>query len=172
MRNTQKVDRPVAQHNVWTLEKLEKRTASERHQLYKNAAPQGGPDAEELLRLIEGAGLPYSDDVALRNRDPIAEKIAEIAYSEEARAAMLEAVAAGRPPMAGLDPLLSQALGADYGRHNISTKFAARIVAERMGQLGYRKTGKKAVLPAGCVAKTADLMTADAAEQVAENADA
>lgn len=146
----------------WTLEKLERLTSSQRHQLYMNALSSTDPIGVELLSLLAGSGLPYSDDSALRGEDPVAVKIAEIAYSPEGSDRMRQAIDQELPPMAGLDPMLSAALGGDYGSHNRSTTFAGRIAAERMEQLGFRRTGKKVALPGGCIAKRAEFMTAPA----------
>jgi hypothetical protein len=143
--------------NPWTIEKLKAKTPSERLTLYKNAVKLGDA-GKELISLLDEAGLPYSDDESLKGSDPLTLKIADIAFSPEGTAAMRDAIDKGMPPMAGLDPLLSEAVGNDYGPHNSSTNWAGRIAAERMERLGFRKTGKKATLPSGCIARTAEVM--------------
>ncbi|MEQ1492405.1 MAG: hypothetical protein ABL932_17820, partial [Terricaulis sp.] len=141
---------------MWTLENLKARSPAERHRIYMNACAKAHtPEGAQLKQLLEQSGLPYSDDAALKNDDPITIKMTEIIFSPEGRQAALAATAAGEAAMAGIDPLLQQALGVDYGAHNMGTNTAGSIVAVLMRQLGFEAAGKKA-LPAGCVAKTAE----------------
>jgi hypothetical protein len=78
----------------------------------------------------------------------------EVIYSNGGRAAALAATKAGLPAMAGIDPMLQEALGSDYGPHNMGTHTAGGIVGELMQSLGYKNVGQKP-LPDHCVAKTA-----------------
>lgn len=55
--------------------------------------------------------------------------------------------------MAGVDPMLSAALGSQYGGHD-TTSWAGTLVAEVMAEAGYIQTRKKP-MPEGSVAKTA-----------------
>ena len=55
--------------------------------------------------------------------------------------------------MAGVDPLLQEKLGKEYGQRD-STTWAGTFVAEEIEAEGWMRSGRKS-LPAGCVAKTA-----------------
>ena len=86
--------------------------------------------------------------------DPITLRMEQIINSPQGRQAAMAAAAAGLPAMAGIDPLLSTALGADYGKHNFATATAGDLVAKLMRSLGYTEAGSRS-LPTHCVAKTA-----------------
>ena len=140
---------------AWDLDRLKAMSIHERGDLYKNASRLGHtPDGAALKKLIEEAGLPFSDSACLTNDDPITIKMYEIIFSKEGREAALAATADGLPAMAGVDPMLQTALGVDYGAHNMGTATAGGLVADLMLSLGYKKAGSKP-LPAHCVAKTA-----------------
>lgn len=140
----------------WTLERLKALSAIERNTLYKRACEKAHtPEGAALKKVIEEAGLPYSDDTSLNWEDPITLKMYDIIHSKEGQEAALAATAAGEAAMAGVDPLLQAALGVDYGPHNQGTNTAGSIVAHLMRSLGYVNGGKKA-LPAHCRAKTAE----------------
>jgi hypothetical protein len=81
-------------------------------------------------------------------------KIWEIVHSSEGIEAMKKAVADGWPPLSGVDPILHQTLGADYGAHNLATATAGDFVVKEMRRLGYKDTGKSGKLPDHCKAKT------------------
>lgn len=138
-----------------TREDLRSYPLQKRAALYQSACRLGHtPEGAQLKKLIEEAGLPYSEDRCLTNDDPIAIKMYEVIHSAEGRTASLAAVKAGLPAMAGIDPLLQIALGVDYGPHNMATVTAGSLVGDLMTEMGYKK-GKQAKLPAHCVAKTA-----------------
>jgi hypothetical protein len=139
----------------WTLEELKGMSVHQRAELYKNAARLGHtPEGAELKAQIEAAGLPYSDDVALKGDDPITLAMIKVVYSPEGREAAVSSTKAGEAAMAGVDPLLQVALGVDYGPHNFGTNRAGEIVGALMRSLGYKK-GPDKDLPSHCVAKTA-----------------
>jgi hypothetical protein len=93
--------------------------------------------------------------------DPIALKMKDIIFSSEGRKAAVEAAKADLPAMAGIDPLLSAALGSDYGKHNFATATAGDFVAKLMrDELGYTEGKKGVPLPSHCVAKTGILWIA------------
>jgi hypothetical protein len=66
----------------------------------------------------------------------------EVIYSNGGRAAALAATKAGLPAMAGIDPMLQEALGSDYGPHNMGTHTAGGIVGELMQSLATKTSGK------------------------------
>lgn len=139
----------------WTLDELKALSVHDRATVYKNASRLAHtPEGAALKKLIEEAGLPFSDDACLTMDDPITIKMHEIIHSPEGRAAVVKATKDGLPAIAGVDPLLQVALGVDYGAHNMGTTTAGSLVGELMQSLGYKKAGKKS-LPEHCVAKTA-----------------
>ena len=96
--------------------------------------------------------------------DPITLKMKEIIHSPEGQAAAVAAAKDGLPAMAGIDPMLSTALGDDYGKHNLATATAGDFIANLMRSLGYKEGGTRK-LPSHCVAKTAMLWISAAEPQ-------
>jgi len=140
---------------AWTLNELKAMPVHQRAELYKNACRLGHtPGGAGLKKLIEEAGLPFSEEAALTGDDPITLKMIEVIYSDVGRAAALKWHADGWPAMAGIDPLLQEAFGVDYGPHNRGTIKAGEITGALMRSLGYQK-GAERELPEHCVAKTA-----------------
>ena len=89
--------------------------------------------------------------------DPLVQAIAAVVHSAEGRAVCEQAVAEGQPAIAGVDPLIADRLGVDYGAHNMTTNAAGWLVAELMRGLGYRSLGKAGKTPKGCVAGSGTL---------------
>lgn len=139
----------------WRLEELAAMSVHKRADLYRNACRLGHTtEGAALKKLLEDAGLPFSEEGCLSSDDPIYLKMRGLIESKDGREAAVAAVEAGLPAMAGIDPMLQVLLGSDYGSHNMGTQTAGSIVAEVMRSLGYKKTGE-APLPPNCVAKTA-----------------
>jgi hypothetical protein len=139
---------------VWTKQKLAALSPRDRENLWKNARRRTTPAATALVKMIEDSGLPYSEAKCPTLDDPLAIAIYDVVFSREGRAAAVNAVEGGLPPLAGIDPLLSEKLGVDYGAHNMTTATAGGFIAQLMRSLGYKEVGKNAPLPAGSVAKT------------------
>jgi hypothetical protein len=139
----------------YTAEKIKAMSVHDRHTIWKRARPRTDPEAKEVTKLIEESGLPYSEEACLRGDDPVTLEIWRIV--NENSTAMIEATEKGLPAICGVDRLLSEALGVDYGGHNMATATAGSMVAERMRQLGYRNSGKKGKMPPGSIAKTAEI---------------
>jgi hypothetical protein len=137
--------------------KLRGMTVHERHQIWINARRIDSAEARELIRMIEGLGLPYSEEGSLKYDDPIILKMYEIIHSAQGKTAAIEATKEGRPALEGIDPLLSAALGVDYGSHNDGTINAGYLVAQMMRSQGYQLSGRKGKLPPTCIAKTAEI---------------
>jgi hypothetical protein len=83
---------------------------------------------------------------------PVILRIEEIVTSAVGRAAAKQAADNGRPALEGVDSMLREALGDDYGPFE-PTSWAGTFVATEMRKLGYKKEGKRR-LPTGCVAKS------------------
>jgi hypothetical protein len=106
-----------------------------------------------IIELIEASGLDYRAHESVRLDDAIGRAMRKIIFSPEGTAAAFRAAERGEPALAGVDPLLRNALGADYGKHNEATVQAGFLIADLMRQAGYREGAPKP-LPAGCVAKS------------------
>ena len=127
----------------WTRSSLAARTPQERHAIWKRARQLRTADGNQLAREIERLGLPYEDPGQLAEDDPLRQTIAEIIGSPEGRSACIEATLDGLPAIAGIDPLLHEALGRDYRLNDRAIATAARLTAEVMDQLGYAPAGDK-----------------------------
>ena len=138
---------------VWTDDKLTALSAAERANLRTNAAKSKAPGAAALVLQIDALGLPVSYG-GMSKDDPIYAELEGLIWSEPFKDAALQAVADGLPAMAGVDPLLQEAMGSRYHADNQGTNNAGSIVGEVMRNAGYSKVGE-ASLPSGCVAKTA-----------------
>lgn len=141
---------------TWTHDELAKLPQERRAAMYDNALRVGGPDGEALAKLIEESGLGYRNPNCPDERDPITRKINDVVCSEKGREAALLAADQGLPAMAGIDPLLQEALGPDYGKHNLTTAIAGDRVAYLMREMGFREDGSRP-LPEACKARTAML---------------
>jgi len=98
-----------------------------------------------------------ADAGSLKGDDPLVLAMADIVNSPECREACVLAVENGWPAIAGADPYLAKAFKAEYGKHNMATNWAGRLVANVMRNMGYRMVGKMASLPPGCVAQSGEL---------------
>ena len=139
----------------YDLEKLAAMPAHHRAELYKNASRLAHTrEGAALKRLIEEAGLPFSDSKPLSMDEPVTAKMWDVINSEQGKRLAVEATERGLPALALIDPLLQAALGVDYGAHNQATNRAGILVGDLMISKGYKHAGVKK-LPPGCVAKTA-----------------
>lgn len=137
----------------WTVERLRNLSLKEREAVFDNARRLGGTEAEEIVRLLVENDLLVREGGGLSRDHPVIQQMEEIIRSPRGRLAAKKAADAGEPAMAGIDPLLSAALGSAYGEHD-TTSWAGTIIAEIMADAGYIQT-RKAPLPPTCVAKTA-----------------
>ena len=137
----------------WTRSGLAARTPQERHAIWKRARRLRTADGNQLAREIERLGLPYEAPTGLAEDDPLHRRIADIVASPQARSGCIEATLDGLPAIAGVDPLLHDALGPDYRKSDEAVAAAAALVAELMRSLGYVEAGSKA-LPARYVARS------------------
>src|SRR5580693_2044032 len=127
----------------WTRSKLAARTAQERYAIWKRARMLRTADGNQLAREIERLGLPYAEPGQLGEEDPLRATMKTIIGSPEARAACIEATLDGLPAIAGVDPLLHEALGPAYRKSDEAIATAAALVAELMTGLGYVEAGAK-----------------------------
>ena len=135
------------------LNRIIKMSVGDRNVLWENAKRKGGTEALRIIELIESSGLDYGRSESVKLDSPIGKAIERLIFSAEGRTAALRAVQEGLPPLAALDPLLQEALGADYGPHNEATIQAGYLIANLMRQLGFEASGPGR-LPTNCVART------------------
>ena len=127
----------------WTRTSLASRTAQERYAIWKKARMLRTADGNQLAREIERLGLPYAEPGHLPEADPLRETMKAIIASPEAKSACVEATLDGLPAIAGVDPLLHEALGPTYRRSDEAIATAGALVAELMTSLGYKEAGVK-----------------------------
>lgn len=137
----------------WTKEKIEALPPQKRESLFDNARNKGTPDAFHIINLMVEHDLLVRPGGGLPRDHPTIQEIEEIIHSDKGRLAGKQASDQGLPAMAGVDQMLSAALGTRYGGHD-TTSWAGTFMAEVMEEAGYVQTKKK-IMPADCVAKTA-----------------
>lgn len=137
----------------WTKEKIEALSPEKREALFDNARAKGTPEAKQIIDLMVEHDLLVRSGGGLPREHPTIHEIEEIIRSDKGRQAGKEASDQGLPAMAGVDPMLSAALGSKYGGHD-TTSWAGTLMTEVMAEAGYVQTRKKP-MPLGCVAKTA-----------------
>jgi hypothetical protein len=136
----------------WTRSSLAARTPEERYAIWKRARLLRTADGNQLAREIERLGLPYTAPAGLAEDDPLRQRIVDIVATPQARSACIEATLDGLPAIAGVDPLLHDALGPAYRKSDEAIATAAAQVAELMRGLGYVEAGSKS-LPTRYVAR-------------------
>jgi hypothetical protein len=135
-----------------TLEKIKSMSADERLTLYRNALDKGTPEALAIINDMIQHNLLVTDQGGFPEDHPAIIGIREVVTSPEGRAAAKAAADKGLPALAGVDAMLSNALGHHYGPHE-TIRWAGFYVAGEMRKLGYKESGQRS-LPAGSVAKT------------------
>lgn len=137
----------------WTKEKIEALSPEKRETLFDNARAKGTPEAQQIIDIMVEHDLLVRAGGGLPREHPTIQEIEEIIRSDKGRMAGKQASDDGRPAMAGVDHMLSAALGSRYGDHD-TTSWAGTFMADVMADAGYVQTRKKP-MPVGCVAKTA-----------------
>jgi hypothetical protein len=137
----------------WTKEKIEALSTQKREALFDNARIKATPDAQRIIDIMVEHDLLVRAGGGLPREHPTIQTIEEIIRSDDGRLAGKTASDQGLPAMAGVDHMLSAALGSKYGP-NDTTSWAGTLMAEVMAEAGYVQTRKKP-MPEGCVAKTA-----------------
>ena len=137
----------------WTLERLKALTPVELERLYSRAVEDNSPEGDEIAELVVQHELPLRIGGGLTRGHKTIRTIERVVRSDEGNAAAIAAMKSGETPMAGLDPLLAEALGPAYGNKD-TTSWAGTFAAEEAEANGWVRKGRKS-LPSGCVAKTA-----------------
>lgn len=138
----------------WTIEKIQELSPSDRARLYANAMEKDTDEARQVVKWIEEAGLPFSEPGSVKLDDPLCAAMRAVVYSSEGEAGCIRATEEGWPAIAGVDPFLAEKFGADYGKHNMTTHWVGRFVADVMARRGYKQIGKVAETPKVCVARS------------------
>jgi hypothetical protein len=141
----------------WTEEKLRVLSPVERHNLWKNARAKDTDQAKTLVSQIESLDLPYLDPSGLKLDDPAGPEMYKVIFSFEGKTAGVEATLEGLPALAGIEPLIRSALGQQYEKRYEATVQAGYLVALMMDTQGYKRARKKGKMPAGSIAKTAEM---------------
>ena len=137
----------------WTRASLAARSPAERHAIWKRAKMLRTADGNQLAREIERLGLPYEEPDRLADDHPMHAAMVEIISGPAGRLACVEATLDGLPAIAGVDPLLHDALGRDYRQSDEAVATAQALVAQVMEAQGYVPAGSKA-LPSRYIART------------------
>jgi hypothetical protein len=141
-----------------TLEKIASMSSEERLNLYRNAVKKGTLEAQAIINKMIQDNLLVDEHGRFPEDHPVIIRIREIVESLEGRAAAKAAADNGLPALAGVDPIIRDALGAQYGPYE-TTHWAGWYVAQEMRALGYDHSGQRS-LPPGSVAKTGAYFTA------------
>lgn len=137
----------------WTKERIEALPPEKREALFDNARAKGTSEAQQIIDLMVEHDLLVRSGGGLPREHPTIRTIEEIVRSDAGRTGGMQASDNGQPALAGVDHLLSAALGSKYGDHDTAS-WAGTLVAEVMTEAGFVTIGRKA-MPAGSVAKTA-----------------
>jgi hypothetical protein len=137
----------------WTKEKIEALSPQRREALFDNARTKATPEAQRIIDIMVEHDLLVRAGGGLPRDHPTIQTIEEIIRSDVGRKAGKDASDQGLPAMAGVDHMLSAALGSKYGP-NDTTSWSGTLMAEVMAEAGYVQTRKKP-MPERCVAKTA-----------------
>jgi hypothetical protein len=137
----------------WTKELLEALPHKKLDIVFNNARDSSDPEAAEVLDLFEMHNLLPRLGGGYRRTHRLIADMEKICRSPEGIAAAIAAAESGQAAVAGVDPILHAALGAEYGQRD-STAWAGTFVAEEMEASGWLRKGRKK-LPDNCKAKTA-----------------
>lgn len=142
---------------MWTETALRALPADKLRALYDNASRRAGDlAADDVVTAIEALGVPPARG-GLKLDSPMGRKMAQVIATPDSVEAAIQASREGSPPMAAIDPILQRALGPAYATTYEATIQAGYLTAKMMRAHAFETNGRRAALPAGCVAKTAAL---------------
>jgi hypothetical protein len=137
---------------TWNIDRLRQLSPTQRWNLYANAMRSGREEGRQIMAILDESGLALSEGGGLPAEHPTIVAIREVVMSPAGVRAGVEAIKAGLPALAGIDPMLQQQVP---GYSSADThSWAGTYVAEAMEMVGYRRT-TPGPLPATCRAKTA-----------------
>jgi hypothetical protein len=137
----------------WTKDRLENLSHKDLSTLYERALTMDTDEARDVVELVQQYGLLPRLGGGYHRGHRVIHTIEGICRSKEGVAAAIESAKCGKAPMAGVDPLIKDVLGEEYG-HRDTTGWAGTFVAEEMEAEGWIRKGRNK-LPESCVAKTA-----------------
>ena len=117
-------------------------TPQQRRSLYDNASRLKTEDAKAIVKLMVENKLLDTASGGLPREHPLIHAIEKVCRSPEAREAAVLATAQGLPALAGVDPLIRNIVGLEYGSFD-STGWAGGFVVEEMESQGYRLAGSR-----------------------------
>jgi hypothetical protein len=136
-------------------------------QVFENCRTNRSDKAKALMADIEALIIDRANvsvgETGVKLAEPFGKLMALIINSAEAIAAAEAATAAGEPAMTGVEPFLVERLGLSYAKRYEATIQAGTLVRKMMDRRGFIKSGRKAAMPAGSVAKTAEIYHAKSA---------
>jgi len=136
----------------FTVAQLKSMSAEQRATLYRNAVKVGTSDARAIIDQMLEHNLLVNHTGGFPHEHPVILRIEEIVRSPEGKAAAKQAADNGLPALAGVDPMLREALGDDYSGLFDTTSWAGTFVADEMRKLGYKQDGERPLKY--CVAKS------------------
>ena len=96
---------------------LRRMTPEQRMTVRSRAVTLGGEIGNATTALIDSLDLPLSSG-GMSADHPLYREMQDIIWSAEGKAAAIRAVEEDMPAMAGIDPLLQEAMGDRYGRES------------------------------------------------------
>jgi hypothetical protein len=112
----------------WTVEKLRALSLKQRDNLFENARAQDTDEARAIIEILVENDLLVRAGGGLTREHPIIQRMEEVIRSTNARHAAVKASDDGLPALAGIDAMLAEALGADYGDYD-TTSWAGTLTA-------------------------------------------
>ncbi|CAN7283839.1 hypothetical protein [Rhizobium giardinii] len=138
-----------------TLDELNGWTFEQRQTFYRSGLARfDNAEAVRLVEMMVASGLPFRRGKEIAHGDPEMKALEAIVYSPYNEKLLLDAAAAGKPPLGAIEPLIVEDLGEDYRVDNGGTIAAGYLIARRLYALGFEK-GNSQKMPDGSVAKTA-----------------
>ncbi|WP_275787311.1 hypothetical protein [Pararhizobium gei] len=138
-----------------TLDELNGWTFDQRQTFYRNGLARfDNAEAVRLVEMMVASGLPFRRGKDIAHGDREMKALEAIIYSPYNERLLLDAAAAGAPPLGAIEPLLIEELGEDYRAGNGATIAAGYLIARRLYALGFEKSSSQK-MPDGSVARTA-----------------
>jgi hypothetical protein len=140
----------------WTTDRLLDLSAKDFAQLWTNTLgmqTKGLVGADDLLKLLRDSERSPIAGKKVKPTDPVGITMRAVIQSDAGTEAMIAATDAGLPALAGVEPLLIEAIGKSYNTETDATLQAGTLVVARMEALGYEKSAKPKPLPEGSVGK-------------------
>jgi hypothetical protein len=133
-------------------------------QVYENCQKKRSDEALLLLSAIEALIIQRANvsigETGVKLHEAFGKLMAETINSAKVVEAARIATDAGLPAMVGVEPFLISRFDLAYSKRFEATVQAGYLVGKMMVRLGFEKSGRKGPMPAGSVAKTAEIYLA------------